>query len=157
MYASTAAIARGTKGWPPILTSRGRHNLQIKLAPRPYGRKRWHGCTASAANEMFRRNSERLQETSRTRANPHPTKSLNRFPRFAARRRSRAGHYNDLKLEHADAIGRESDDGQTNERDTGERELTFVKDAGRENHASLKQEQSVADTQEQEQETGDGS
>ena len=100
---------------------------------------------------MFRKNSERLQEANENKnqdvSQEEPEVDSQDLPLGEDHAQ---GHYNDLKLEHADATGRESDNGQTNEHDTGERELTFVKDAGRGNHASLKQEQSAADTPEQE-------
>jgi len=104
-----------------------------------------------AANEMFRRNSERLQEANEHKDQAAPREEPQIDSQDLPPTEDHAqGHYNDLKLEHADATGRESDDGQASARDTGERELTFVKDAGRGNHASLKQEQSAADTPEQE-------
>ena len=104
----------------------------------------------SAANEMFRRNSERLQQTHEnqsqtvTQEQPKPGKQG-----LSAADDHGDGNYNDLKLEHAEATGRESGDEIAQDNGIGEHDLVFVKDAGRGNYSSLKQEQ-AADTPEQE-------
>lgn len=157
MYASTRSDCAGDERMAADPNEPGQTQPPDKAgAPTLWPESAGMAAQQSAANEMFRKNSERLQEAgenkSQSASNEEPEIDSQDLPPAEDHAQ---GHYNDLKLEHADATGRESDDGQTNERETGERELTFVKDAGRGNHASLKQEQSAADTPEQEQETGE--
>jgi len=104
----------------------------------------------SAANEMFKRNSERLQQAHEnqsqtvTQEQPEPGKQG-----LSVADDHGDGNYNDLKLEHAEATGRESGGDVAQDNSIGEHDLVFVKDAGRGNYSSLKQEQ-AADTPEQE-------
>jgi hypothetical protein len=85
----------------------------------------------SAANEQFKQHSEQLN------ANRAPDAALD-APKPEHQNR---GSYNDLKQEHAEAVNRKTEEPK---RDTGEQQLHFVKDAGRPNRASLKQEHADA-------------
>jgi len=85
----------------------------------------------SAANEMFRQNSEKLNTSRAQEASQEKPAPENRHH----------GSTNDLKQEHAEAVNREA---KEPERNVGERELHFVKDGPRPNRAALKEEHAEA-------------
>jgi len=109
------------------------------------------------AHQTFQQNSERLQkaaEAKREAQSQEPPASESRELTFASDHGR--GNYSELKQEHANAIGADVPDNQNvpgnhdvpeneeKQQGSGERELSFVKDASRGNHAGMKLEQAEA-------------
>ena len=96
----------------------------------------------SAANQVFRQNSERLQQASEAKRDAQLSEQSHAgSDELTFVKGSGRGNYGVLKKEHFDAIqkhnaAQEQELGQS----TGEQELSFPKEASRRNYGVLKQE-----------------